>query len=72
MFLCIAAILGLIDGVLLIGWHAINPAHTDWLKSDPAVFQAGWEFLRRQPLAFPPTWISTLDFPFGSPPPIWT
>ncbi|MGH6890387.1 MAG: DUF6311 domain-containing protein [Rhizomicrobium sp.] len=62
---CIAAVLGLLDAAFLIGWHAIDPLHTDWLKSDPTVFQAGWEFMRRQPLTFPPTWISQLNFPFG-------
>jgi hypothetical protein len=61
----ICTLLGICDGVLLIGWHAINPGNLDWLKSDPTVFQAGWEFLRREPWSFPPTWIGHLDYPAG-------
>lgn len=61
----IATIIGLLDALCLLGWHTIDPSSTDWLKSDPTVFQAGWEFLRRQPLAFPFTWIFNLNFPFG-------
>src|SRR5438552_10874780 len=61
----LSALLGICDGALLIGWHAINPANLDWLKSDPTVFQSGWEFLRREPWSFPPTWIGRLDYPFG-------
>jgi len=60
-----AVLLGVIDAGLLLGWHQISPGQTAWLRKDPAVYQAGWEFLRRAPWAFPPTWLPTLDFPFG-------
>lgn len=62
---CIATVIGLFDALCLLGWHVIDPLSTDWLRSDPTVFQAGWEFLRRQPLTFPFTWIFNLNFPFG-------
>lgn len=64
-FALIAVAFGLLDALLLLGWHAIDPSHTDWLKSDPTVFQAGWEFLRRSPSIFPITWVYRLNFPFG-------
>jgi hypothetical protein len=57
--------LGLLDGTFLIGCHAIDPSRTDWLKRDPAVFQSRREFLRRQHLAVPPTWVLNLDFRCG-------
>lgn len=62
----IAVLFGLCDGLLLIGWHAINPHNTDWIRSDPAVFQSAWEFLRREEWTFPPTWLPKLDYPFGT------
>lgn len=61
----IAALLGTLDAGLLLGWHQINPGQVAWLRKDPAVYQAGWEFLRRAPWNLPPTWLPHLDFPFG-------
>ncbi|HEY3637911.1 MAG TPA: DUF6311 domain-containing protein [Rhizomicrobium sp.] len=65
LFACFACAAGILDALLLFGWHDINPSHLDWLRGDPAVYQAGWEFLRRSPWTFPPTWIAGLDYPFG-------
>jgi hypothetical protein len=65
LFAAFAALLGTLDAGLLIGWHQINPGQVAWLRKDPAVYQAGWEFLRRAPWSFPPTWLPHLDFPFG-------
>ncbi len=65
LFACFAALSGSLDALLLIGWRQIDPSNLRWLKGDPAVYQAGWEFLRRQSWAFPPTWIDRLDYPFG-------
>ncbi|HEX3665251.1 MAG TPA: DUF6311 domain-containing protein [Rhizomicrobium sp.] len=62
---CFAALIGFLDALLLLGWHDINPSNLDWLQGDPAVYQAGWEFLRRSHWTFPPTWISHLDYHFG-------
>lgn len=63
--LAIAAALGAIEAGLLLGWHQIDPTQLSWLRNDPAVYQAGWEFLRNAPWRFPPTWIPHLDYPFG-------
>ncbi|HEY3777875.1 MAG TPA: DUF6311 domain-containing protein [Rhizomicrobium sp.] len=64
-FSAFAAFAGSIDALLLLGWGRIDPTNLAWLKRDPAVYQAGWEFLRRQPWTFPPTWLAHLDYPFG-------
>lgn len=66
LFCALAVLFGLFDALYLIGWNQIDPANVAWLKGDPAVYQAGWEFLRRQPWAFPPTWLARLDYPFGT------
>src|ERR1700722_701934 len=65
VFPSFAFIAGIIDAFLILGWHDIKPSNLDWLRGDPAVYQAGWEFLRHAPWAFPPTWIGRLDYPFG-------
>lgn len=65
IFACVAITAGSFDLALLIGWHNIDPRNLDWLDGDPAVYQAGWEFLRHQHWSFPPAWIAHLDFPFG-------
>jgi len=64
-FALLASILGTIAAGMLIGWHQIYPVNVAWLRKDPAVYQAGWEFLRRDAWHFPPTWLAHLDFPFG-------
>ncbi|MGH6890385.1 MAG: DUF6311 domain-containing protein [Rhizomicrobium sp.] len=56
---------GSLDALLLIGWRQIDPTNLAWIGKDPAQYQAGWEFLRRQPWTFPPTWLAHLDYPFG-------
>jgi hypothetical protein len=61
----LATILGSIAAGFLIGWHQIDPANVAWIRKDPAVYQAGWEFLRHEAWRFPPTWLDHLDFPFG-------
>ena len=65
IFAIAATITGTIEAGLLLGWRQINPANLSWLKGDPAVSQAGWEFLRNEPWRFPPTWLPHLDYPFG-------
>jgi len=65
VFPIFALVAGIVDAFLILGWHDINPSNLDWLRGDPAVYQAGWEFLRHTPWAFPPTWIGSLDYPFG-------
>jgi hypothetical protein len=62
---CVSIIAGTLNAGLLIGWHALNPLNVDWLHGDPAVYQAGWEFLRHQGWKFPLTWIDNIDYPFG-------
>lgn len=64
-FAFLAALLGAIDAGLVIGWRQIEPGHVAWLRKDPAVYQAAWDFLRHAPWTFPPTWLPHLDFPFG-------
>lgn len=65
LFAIVATVAGSVAAGLLIGWHQIDPANIAWLRKDPAVYQAGWEFLRRAEWRFPPTWLAHLDFPFG-------
>ena len=66
LFWCIAAILGILDVWLLIGWREINPTNLSWLKGDSAQYEIGWEFLRHEASwAFPPTWVTRLDYPTG-------
>lgn len=64
-FPVLAFLAGSLNALLLIGWGQIDPTNLAWIRNDPAVYQAGWEFLRRQPWTFPPTWLAHLDFPFG-------
>lgn len=65
LFPAFAFVAGSLDAILLMGWRQIDPTNLAWIRKDPAVYQAGWEFLRRQPWTFPPTWLAHLDFPFG-------
>jgi len=60
-----AAAVGALEAGLVLGWQQINPGHVSWLRGDPAVYQAGWQFLRNGPWRFPPTWLPHLDYPFG-------
>lgn len=60
-----AGVVGAIEASVVLGWQQINPSHVSWLRGDPAVYQAGWEFLRNGPWRFPPTWLPHLDYPFG-------
>ncbi len=62
----VAAVAGVLDVWLLVGWRIINPQNLSWLDGDPAVNQAGWEFLRRESLWHASsTWIGRLDYPSG-------
>jgi hypothetical protein len=65
LYACLAILLGLSDAALLIGSRQINPTNLAWLNGDPAVYQAGWEFLRHSRWSISPVWISRLDYPFG-------
>jgi hypothetical protein len=65
LFASFAVIVGTFDAAALFSWHNLNPLHLDWLHGDPAVYQAGWEFLRKGTWSFPLTWVSKLDYPFG-------
>ncbi len=65
LFAAIAIVFGTLDAGLVIGWRQIDPGQLAWLRKDPAVYQAGWEFMRHAALNFPPTWLAHLDFPFG-------
>jgi hypothetical protein len=65
LFALVALVLGILDAGLLLGWQQIKPGDLTWLRGDAAVYEAGWEFLRRQAWTFPPTWLAHLDYPFG-------
>lgn len=66
LFWCVAAVAGILDVWLLIGWREINPLNLSWLKGDAAQYEIGWEFLRHEAhWTFPLTWVTRLDYPSG-------
>jgi len=65
LFALVAFLVGMFEAAMLLGWQQIDPHNLSWLRGDAAVYEAGWEFLRRQAWTFPPSWLAHLDYPSG-------
>src|SRR5437016_350760 len=65
LFVALAIAIGFANALSLIGWRQLDPTNLRWLKIDPALYQAGWEFLRHEPWHVPLTWLDRLNYPFG-------
>ncbi len=57
---------GLVVGVWLLGFHAINPLNVDWMKGDVAQSYLGWAYFHQtSDWGFPLTFTPRLNYPTG-------
>ncbi len=64
--LLIAATMGFLYTLLVLGLPRLDPTNLSWLAGDPATFYIGWEFFRQDPhFHWPLTYTDRLGYPIG-------